>query len=305
MAEARKKIEEHKKCDLIPGLRVFEVSIISRFLTAKQKLTVCCLLNRSWLHSVYLNYFWSCFPLFPPHVCNYQVLDFMKKFETFGGVEVPQLKIQLIKFIGIDKLSSAEKLSITGISSSKEFLLLKKIAPLHMKLRSLTLTIFNSKMEFLHHIISQGLTELVVTFKNGKVPSLEEWKNAHKLKRLSLIIERSFYHKKITKENNELDLSGFLSLQHFKGSFRGISGAQVRVFNLPKSLRSLILKNNLHYESLREELDNLASLRTLSLNFGYGKSLVHSGHFPASLEELTMVSLKIQSKLVSPSLRFL
>ena len=78
---------------LLSRLRVFEVSIIARFLTAREKLTVCCLLNRSWFNSIYKNYFWARLPDFPPQVSKYQKIDFLRQFENFGGLDLPKLEI--------------------------------------------------------------------------------------------------------------------------------------------------------------------------------------------------------------------
>ncbi len=68
---------------LLAPLREFEVSIIARFLSCKDKLTVAARLNSSWRALTTKSYAWTRLPSFSPDCL---VSDFVNFFDCFPSV---------------------------------------------------------------------------------------------------------------------------------------------------------------------------------------------------------------------------
>ena len=85
-------------------LRLFEVSIIVKFLTTKEKLTVLPLLNSHWLRLIYRHVVW---PLFPNRSISFTLADFVTffaKFKTLTGIIVPYFPGDLLSSSYLRKL---------------------------------------------------------------------------------------------------------------------------------------------------------------------------------------------------------
>ena len=73
---------------LLPLLREFEVSIVARFLSAQEKLTVFSLLSKSWHSLISKNYSWAAFPKRGPACLVSDYIHFFDSFTELGGVSV-------------------------------------------------------------------------------------------------------------------------------------------------------------------------------------------------------------------------
>ena len=71
------------------NLRLFEVVIISKFLSAHDKMCSLSLLSKSWKSFVCKNYAWSSFPSDVHKSCLHLYLEFVCKFTSLEGVAVP------------------------------------------------------------------------------------------------------------------------------------------------------------------------------------------------------------------------
>ena len=71
---------------LLPPLREFEVSIIARYLSAKDKLATASLLNSSWNTLVHRNYAWSVTPSLSRTCLILPYISFLKGFTNLNGI---------------------------------------------------------------------------------------------------------------------------------------------------------------------------------------------------------------------------
>ena len=85
---SERKIDLSQRPPLLAPLRLFECSIIARFLPAKTKLLVISLLNTSWNSLVSKNYAWTHLPTLTKHCSLTSFLSFVERFEHLKGITV-------------------------------------------------------------------------------------------------------------------------------------------------------------------------------------------------------------------------
>ena len=113
-------------------LREFEVSIIARFLTAKEKLQIMALLNRSWNRLVSKHYAWTWLPERGPMCLLSDYLSFLENFTEFSGLFIPEVPSILLSHK--EGVSRAHLIRLMELHSETELILLKKQPKLQDKL---------------------------------------------------------------------------------------------------------------------------------------------------------------------------
>ncbi len=107
---------------LFPRLKLFEVSIVLRFCSTKDKLMNLALVNKKW-HEVISskNYAWSVLPLFEEELrwaYTRNVLALVDQISDFGKVvSIPSLTDELLYTLSSSILSSARSINHIHFSS--------------------------------------------------------------------------------------------------------------------------------------------------------------------------------------------
>ena len=81
--------QETEESALLPALHEFEITIIARFLTAKEKLLTMAILNRKWRRLISKHYVWSTLPQRGTNCLLSGFADFLDGFSEFTGIRIP------------------------------------------------------------------------------------------------------------------------------------------------------------------------------------------------------------------------
>ena len=125
---ASSKISLQSKTERTPSLllslRDFEVSIIVRFLSAKEKLLTMALLSKRWHALISKHYSWEHLPSRGPNCLLSGYLDFLDKFDEFTGMRVPSLPEELFTKRWMADFEGASSVGAVQVGSEKHFKLL-------------------------------------------------------------------------------------------------------------------------------------------------------------------------------------
>ena len=107
---------------LMPPLRLFEVLIVVRFLTPREKLLIMALLNRQWHCQILKHYSWVCLPKFGLFTLKSQFISLFDGFTELTRVDVPHFPGELLTSERMSKLSSAANVVIKDLTQFNQFI---------------------------------------------------------------------------------------------------------------------------------------------------------------------------------------
>ncbi len=113
MQEKRETREEDKPLLLLPPLKLFEVSIIVKFLSTQEKLSLVAPLSKEWHALIHKHYAWTRFPRPAGDWQAIAFLHFLDKFADLGNLEVMALPLKLLTPRRKYLISSARSFSLT------------------------------------------------------------------------------------------------------------------------------------------------------------------------------------------------
>ena len=118
-------------------------------------------------------------PDFPHYMCLAEKLDFLRKFSNFGGVELANLEIELVKLLGYELLATAERISFLPTMRDWQYSDLLESKEIQAKLQAVDFTIFDEKqVTLVQDLTGFGLEEISLTLEEG-APCIGDWKNTH------------------------------------------------------------------------------------------------------------------------------
>ena len=124
---------------MLLNLREFEVSIIARFLSARDKLLAMALLNHRWHYLIGKHYFWSRFPEPGPFSLLTDFICFFDSFSELTGIEIPYFNAYFLTINRAELLKSEASLLGLSITSVRHFELVREHKTLLSKLSEVTI----------------------------------------------------------------------------------------------------------------------------------------------------------------------
>ena len=125
---------------LLKGLREFEVSIVARYLGAKDKLLRMARANKQWHQLVSKHYAWATFPQPGPRSLLSDFTSFFDRFSELTGIQVPFFPGEFLNNQRLLRLGCAKQVSIQNIPTlccfhqvSDQALLLRKLTQLSLQ----------------------------------------------------------------------------------------------------------------------------------------------------------------------------
>ena len=106
-----------KTPSLLLSLRKFEVCIIARFLSAKEKLLTMALLSKRWNSLISKHYSWEKLPTRGPKCLISDYLDFLEGFTEFTRLHIPHLPEELFTKKCLMHLEGAASVGAINIGS--------------------------------------------------------------------------------------------------------------------------------------------------------------------------------------------